>query len=94
MTSWFCDCSTVTTIVDLDDLEAARDAAAVNLYADQRIRCAATDAAALPEVRLVFELDADGYDQARARAAAVVTAAVAGDHLERARWTYRVRIVG
>jgi len=42
----------------------------------------------------VFELNADSEDQAVARVAAVVTAAVAGSYLERAHWTYRVRIVG
>lgn len=94
MTSWFCDCSTVTTTASLDDLEAARDAAASRLHADRRIRRTATDSAALPEVRFVFELDADGEDQAVVRAAAVVTTAVAGSHLEGAHWTYRIRLVG
>lgn len=94
VTSWFCDCWTVMAGVPLEDLEPALDAAAVLVDADRRIRRVATDSALLPEVRFVFELDADGEDQAAARAAAVVTAAVAGSHLERAQWTYRVRIVG
>ncbi|MFE6645024.1 hypothetical protein ACFVJS_00580 [Nocardioides sp. NPDC057772] len=42
----------------------------------------------------MFELDADDEDQTVSRATAVVTAAVAGSHLEQARWTYRVRISG
>ena len=94
VTSWFCDCWTVLTNVPLEDLEPALDAAAVSVDADRRIRSAGTDSASLPEVRFVFELDADGEDQAAVRAAAVVTAAVAGSHLERAHWTYRVRNVG
>lgn len=42
----------------------------------------------------MFDLDADSEDQARARAAAVVDAAVVGGHLAQAQWTDRVRIVG
>ena len=82
------------TNAPLEDLEPALDAAAVLVDADRRIRRVATDSASLPEVRFVFELDADGEDQAALRAAAVVTAAVAGTHLERAHWIFRVRIVG
>lgn len=94
ITSWFCDCWTVLASVPLEDLEPAHDAAAALVHADQRIRRIATDSATLPEVRFVFELDADSEDQAVARAAAIVTDAVTGSHLERAQWTYRVRIVG
>lgn len=94
VTSWFCDCWTVLTSVPLEDLEPAHDAAATLVHADHRIRRVATDSAALPEVRFVFELDADSEDQAMARAAAVMTAAVTGSHFERTQWIYRVRIVG
>lgn len=93
VTSWFCDCWTVITSVPLEDLEPALSAAAALVHTDPRIRLAATDSASLPEVRFAFELDADNEDQAVSRATAVVTAAVAGDHLEQARWTYRARIV-
>lgn len=94
VTSWFCDCWTAMTNVPLEDLEQALHAAAALAHSDRRIRHVATDSASLPEVRFVFELDADGEDQAVGRAAAVVTAAVAGSHLEQAQWTYRVRIIG
>lgn len=94
MTSWFCDCWTVITSVPLENLEPALAGAAVLVHADPRIRLAATDSASLPEVRFVFELDADDEDQAVSRATAVVTAAVAGGHLEQAHWAYRVRISG
>lgn len=79
------------TSVALEDLEEALDAPAVLVDADRRIRRVATDSASLP---VVFELDAGGEDQAVLRATAVVTAAVAGSHLERAHWIYRVRIGG
>ncbi len=82
------------TSVPREELEPALKAAAVLVDADRRIRRVATDSASLPEVRFMFELDADGEDQAAVRAAAVMTAAVAGTHLERAQWIYRVRIVG
>ena len=72
------------TNVPLEDLEPSVGAAAVLVDADRRIRRVATDSASLPEVRFTFELDADSEDQAVVRAAAVVTAAVAGSHLERA----------
>lgn len=93
MTSWFCDCWTVLTSVPLEDLEPARHAAANLIHADQRIRRVATDSATLPEVRFVFELDADSEDQATARAAAVITDAAAESPFERAQWTYRARLI-
>ncbi len=82
------------TSVPLEDLEPALNAAAVLVHADRRIRRVATDSASLPEDRFMFELDADGQDQAVLRAAAVMTAAVPATHLERAHWIYRVQIVG
>jgi hypothetical protein len=82
------------TSVPLEDLQPALKAAAVRADADRRIRRVATDSTSLPEVRFMFELDADGEDQAVVRAAAVMTAAVTGTHLEQAQWIYRVRIVG
>lgn len=77
-----------------NDLDQARNAAAVRVHADQRVRSAATDSATPPEVRFVFELDADSEDQARARADVVMRDAVAGGPLDHAHWTYRVRIIG
>lgn len=94
MTSWFCDCWTVLTSLPVEDLEPALNDAAALVYTDRRIRHVATDSASLPAVRFVFELDADTEDQAMGRAAAVISAAVAGGHFERAQWTYRVRLVG
>ena len=94
MTSWFCDCWTALVSVPLDELEHARDRAAAALHADVRIRGAAFDSATLPEVRFVFELDADFEDQAVARAASVIGVAAAGGHLAHAQWTYRVRPIG
>lgn len=94
MTSWLCDCWTVMVGTAPDDLEQARAAAAVRVHADRRVRRAATDPATPPEVRFVFDLDADSEDHARTRAAVVVGDAVAGGHLDRAHWTYRVRVVG
>lgn len=94
MTSWFCDCWTAMVGVPLDDLEQARDKAAATVHADLRIRSAASDSATLPEVRFVFELDADFEDQAIARAASVIGVAAVGGHLAQAQWTYRVRPIG
>lgn len=94
VTSWFCDCWTVVVSVPLDQLEQARDRAAAAVHADVRIRGAASDSATLPEVRFMFELDADFEDQAIARAASVIGVATAGGYLAQAQWTYRVRAVG
>lgn len=94
VTSWFCDCWTVVVSVPLDELEQARDRAAATVHADVRIRGAASDSATLPEVRFVFELDADFEDQAIARAASVIGVAAAGGHLAQAQWTYRARPIG
>ena len=94
MTSWFCDCWTLLVGPPLDELEQAINAAAVKVHADQRVRRAATDSATPPEVRFVFDLDADTEDHARVRAAVVVRDAVAGGQLDRAHWVYRVRVAG
>ena len=94
MASWFCDCWTVLVGTAPDDLEQARDVAAARVHADRRVRGVATDSATLPEVRFVFDLDADSEELARARAAVVVEEAVAGGELDRAQWTYWVRVVG
>ncbi|MET8523695.1 tyrosine-type recombinase/integrase [Nocardioides sp. NPDC004968] len=64
MTTWFCDCRTVMTRPDLDELEAVLAAAAVLVHADRRVRRVATDSASLPGVRFTFELDADSESQA------------------------------
>lgn len=80
--------------VPLDELGLALEKASATVHADRRVRGAATDSATPPEVRFIFELDAEQEDQALARAAAVVSGAVAGGQLARAQWTHRVRIVG
>lgn len=78
----------------LDELEQAVREAAVAIHADRRVRSPATDSATPPEVRFIFDLDADNEDQATARAAAVVRDAVTGGLLAEAQWQHHVRIVG